>query len=345
MKKILCLVFVYSLSLFSKPTPILETDDVIWSFDFISKNEIIYTERDGKLKIFNLLTKKTITLNIPEIKVTGQGGLLDVHFEEIKNKNYIYITFSEKHSGSLTTSLARGEYSRGEKVAWNIIFRAKVKGNSSRHFGSRLVFVDDFIFMTVGDRGKRKYAQDLSTHQGKILRLKLDGSVPQDNPFISSKNSLPEIWSYGHRNPQGIAYDSKNKILYSCEFGPRGGDELNLIEKGKNYGWPIITYGKEYWGPRIGTHKKKGMEQPMAYWVPSISPSGIVYHAGNIYMANLSSEHLRKIEIKNKKVVKQTKMYEKLKTRIRHVRILENKKLYFSTDEGKIYKDDLLSNK
>ncbi len=340
MKILISLLLLSSLLALSKPISIIETGDIIWSFDFINDKEIIFTERDGKLKIINIATKKITNLNIPKIKVTGQGGLLDVHFKEINKKNFIYLTYSEKYLDNLTTSLARGEYKKNTKISWEVLFRAKVKGNTSRHFGSRLVFVDEHIFMTIGDRGKRKYAQDLTTHQGKILRLTLDGKAAVDNPFSGQKNALPEIWTYGHRNPQGIDYDQQNKRLYSCEFGPRGGDELNLIKKGKNYGWPIITYGKEYWGPRIGGTEQEGMEQPLAYWVPSISPSGMVYHKGDIYLANLSSEHIRKIKIKNNKVINQTKLFEKLDTRIRHVRI-KSDVLYFSTDEGNIYKEKL----
>ena len=200
--------------------------------------------------------------------------------------------------------------------------------------------------MTMGDRGERKAAQKLNVHNGKILRLNLDGTPPLDNPFVKTKGALPEIWSYGHRNPQGIDFDPISKQIYSCEFGPRGGDELNLIKKSKNYGWPVITYGKEYWGPSIGDTHKKGMEQPVSYWVPSISPSGMVFYTGdkipewknNLFLANLGSTHLRRLVLKENKVVMQEVLFDKMDKRIRQVRNGKDGYLYFSTDNGAIYK-------
>jgi len=327
--------------MFPKPISLFKTDDVIWSFDFINDSEFLITERSGKLIHFNKKTSKKTNLNVPKVSASGQGGLLDVHLKKINNTNYIYITFSQKHLGSLTTVLARAKFSGPKQLDWEVLFRAKVKSNSSVHFGSRIVFVDNHLFMTIGDRGKRKLAQDLSLHQGKILRLTLNGKAPKDNPFINIKNAQPEIWSYGHRNPQGIIYDNQSKTLYSTEFGPRGGDELNIIKKGKNYGWPLISYGSEYWGPKIGKIKMDGMEQPITYWVPSISPSGLAFYNNSLYIANLSSEHIRKVNIKNKVVTGQSKLFESLEQRIRHVKISKDKKLYFSTDEGHLYRAEL----
>lgn len=194
------------------------------------------------------------------------------------------------------------------------------------------------VYVTIGDRAKRKYAQDLTNHHGKVLRLTLDGKIPKDSPF---KNS--EIFSYGHRNPQGIVRDSRGRIFVS-EFGPRGGDEINIIEAGKNYGWPIITYGREYYGPKIGATHKKAMEQPITYWVPSISPSGITIYTGdkilkwkeNLFIACLSGKHLRRLVLKGKKVIKQEVLFENFKRRIRHVRTGLDGYLYFSTDRGEL---------
>ena len=325
---------------------VFESKKVIWSFHFTSQNEMILTEKNSNLVLFDLPKKKKINLQSPEYTSIGQGGLLDVHFRKIKNTNFIYLTFSERFENTITTSLARGVLKNQKIFNMKTLFRAKVKGTSGLHFGSRLAFNENYIFMTIGDRGQRDLAQDLSFHNGKILRLHLDGTSPTDNPFFHLKHALPEIWSYGHRNPQGIDFDPLTGELFSAEFGPRGGDELNVIEKGKNYGWPITTYGREYYGPKIGATHKEGMEQPITYWSPSISPSGIVFYHGNqiqewsnnLFLANLGSQHIRRLVIQNRKVVHQESLFENMKERFRHVQNGPDGFLYASTDSGKIFK-------
>ena len=215
------------------------------------------------------------------------------------------------------------------------------------HFGSRLEFDDKgYLFVSLGERNVRERSQQLSFHNGKIIRLKDDGSIPHDNPFSRDTNAKPEIWSYGHRNPQGLVRDPKTGDLWSTEMGPRGGDELNLIKAGANYGWPVITYGREYYGPKIGegTHKD-GMEQPIAYWVPSISPSGMtIYHGevfpkwkGNIFLGNLSGAHLRRLVLNDqKKVIHQEELLKSQNYRIRNVRSGPDGYRYISTDSGLI---------
>ena len=307
MKKIF-IILIGLLSLQSYTTPkvvaVVSEKDVVWSFSFISENEIIYTLKEqGKAYLYNFLTKKKLILNTPKIYATGQGGLLDIHYNEEKGKKYIYYTFSERKEEKAITSLAKGELVNNKIVSLKTIFQAKLKTGRGVHFGSRLVFDKNHIFMTIGDRGERELAQNVSFHNGKILRLNFDGTAATNNPFVSNKKALPEIWSLGHRNPQGITKGFNSNKLYSVEFGPRGGDELNLIKKGVNYGWPIITYGKEYWGPSIGQKSKKGLEQPIKYWVPSISPSGMDFYrgkklskwTGSLFIANLSSKHLRRL--------------------------------------------------
>ena len=325
---------------------IFKTNDVVWSFAFISKEELVITLRGGLLIHYNI--KKNIKKNMstPNVEVKGQGGLLDVHYRLVDNKKFIYMTYSERIKETVTTSLARAILKDKTLINLKTIFRSKIKSNTNRHFGSRIVFRENYIFMTVGERGERNHSQDLSLHNGKILRLTLDGKPAKGNPFENQIGALPEIWSYGHRNPQGIDIDPVSNQIFSCEFGPRGGDELNLIEKGRNYGWPIITYGKEYWGPKIGQTHKKGMVQPIAYWVPSISPSGMVFYLGdkikkwknNLFLANLSSTHLRRLILKNDQVIFQEELFKNLNERIRHVRNGPDGYLYFSTDSGKIIK-------
>lgn len=212
------------------------------------------------------------------------------------------------------------------------------------HFGSRIEFNDKGqIFISVGDRNSRDKAQQVSQHNGKILRMNDDGTIPQDNPFLKDGRAKPEVWSFGHRNPQGLVFDSTTGILWSAEMGPRGGDEINLIKPGLNYGWPVITYGREYYGPKIGEGTSKpGMEQPVVHWVPSISPSAItIYHGnafpkwkGNLFLGTLSGEHLRRIILDGQKVTGQEELLKDLKLRIRNVRPAVDGFLYFSTDNG-----------
>ncbi|PCJ48479.1 MAG: hypothetical protein COA74_08785 [Gammaproteobacteria bacterium] len=323
-----------------------ERSEVIWGFDFISKDELVISLRSGKLYYFNILTNEKIQLEVPDIYSSGQGGLLDVHFKTLQGIDYIYFTFSLKVGKVVTTALARGEYKNKRLENLKTIFKANVKSDSSSHFGSRLVFTDNHLFMTIGDRGERKYAQDLSYHNGKILRLTFDGRAAKGNPFESKPDALYEIWSYGHRNPQGIDINPVNQKIYSAEFGPRGGDEVNIINKAKNYGWPIITYGREYWGFKIGSTHKKGMEQPLVYWTPSISPSGMAFYTGdkikewknNLFLAALGGSHLRRLVIKDDRIVSQTVLFKKLGERFRHVRTGLDGYLYVSTDSGKIIK-------
>lgn len=318
--------------------------EVIWGLTFIDKDHAIYTTRSGNLFRLNLKTGKGVKLNPPSnIYSYGQGGLLDAKVFKIKEKDFLYVTFSTSNKGTKTTALARTalDGKDNKKLSWEILFKAKVISDTTRHFGSRLAYDGRYLYMTIGDRGKRHYAQDLKTHNGKILRLLPSGLAAPGNPF--AKQGLAEIWSYGHRNPQGISWDGSK--LYSCEFGPRGGDELNLIERGKNYGWPVITYGREYYGPKIGVTSKEGMEQPLTYWVPSISPSGLkIYRGeryknwkGSLFLANLSSRHLRRVVLKEKKVVKEEKLFADLEERVRHVESSPEDYLFFTTDSGKIY--------
>lgn len=330
----------------AKAEVVAQFDGVLWGFDFLNEFEIIVTLRNGELFHYNLKTKKKKSLTAPKVQSQGQGGLLDVLIVNEKDKVYVYLTFSENYKDGITTSLARGEYVGGNIKTLKTIFRSKVTGGSAKHFGSRLLLKDNNLFMTIGDRGKRDFAQDLSQHNGSILKLTLEGKPALDNPYLKVKSALPEIWSYGHRNPQGIDLDPVTNKIYSIEFGPRGGDELNLISKKTNYGWPIITYGKEYWGPTIGPTHKKGMEQPVKEWTPSISPSGLAFYTGdkikkwknNLFIACLGGRHLRRVVLKEGRITKEEKLFEGLQERVRQIKNGKDGALYFSTDGGKIYK-------
>ena len=326
---------------------IYEGDGVVWGFDFVDSSTMLVSHREGELYLYDLKTKKKAKLNAPKVYSKGQGGLLDVVYKKIQDKDYVYITYSDPvKEGKAVTALARGELKDGALADLKTIFRSNADGDGSIHFGSRLVFDDESVFMTVGERGMRDLAQSLKRHNGSVLRLTLEGKPHPENSYFGKEEGLDEIYSYGHRNPQGIDIDPVSKRLYSVEMGPRGGDELNLIEKGKNYGWPEITYGAEYYGPKIGQYKKAGMEQPVTYWVPSISPSGMVFYTGDkikgwknhLFLACLSGNQIRKIQLKDNKVVSQTALFEDLGERFRHVRNGPDGYLYFSTDSGKIFR-------
>lgn len=310
--------------------------DVVWGFDFLtdSADEIIFTERGGKLQICDAKKKSISTIaGAPAVAADGQGGLLDVLVHP-KTKN-IYLTFSEKVEDRATTSLFRAELTKDKKKLQNgsVIFRSSAVETTDMHFGSRVVpDGNDHLFMSIGERNKRDKAQDKKLHHGKILRLTLDGQA--------------EIWSMGHRNPQGLTFDRSGQ-LYNAEMGPRGGDEVNVIKKGLNYGWPIITYGREYYGPTIGQKEKAGLEQPLLKWVPSISPSGLAFYTAdkikvfkdNLFLATLSGQHIHRVVFdKNMKVAKEEELFADLGERFRQVKQGPDGVLYFSTDSGKIYK-------
>lgn len=326
-----------------KTTEIYKASDIIWGMTFVDNTNVILSLRGGEILLLDIVTKKTRKLKAPKVVEKGQGGLLDVKLKKIADKTYLYYTFSDFVKETLVTKLGRAQFVNEDLVDHEILFQAKQVSSNTRHFGSRLLFKDDLIFMTVGDRDNREFAQNLEYHSGKILRLTLEGKPASGNPFLNQSKVLPEIWSYGHRNPQGITLDLRDGSIYSSEFGPRGGDEVNIIEASKNYGWPVITYGLEYWGPKIGETHKEGMEQPLVYWTPSISPSGMVFYnadkfpkwRGSLFVANLSSRHLRRLEIQNKKVIKQEVLLSDLKERIRHVEVAPDGQLYVSTDSGK----------
>lgn len=333
------IILLYSFITFaapSKPEVLVSHQDVIWGFDFLKDGRIIFTERGGKLFVYNPKTKKEVAITgIPKVYTAGQAGLLDVRVHP--TNGYVYLTYSEPVGDKSTTAMGRGKLN-GTNLEFTKLFSAYEPNDNDIHYGSRIEFDGKgHMFITVGDRDNREQAQDLKYHQGKILRFNEDGTVPKDNPFVSNKNAKPEIWSMGHRNPQGLVMHPETKELWEAEMGPRGGDEVNLIKPGANYGWPVVTFGREYYGPKIGEGtSKSGMENPVVHWVPSISPSAMTFWKNDIYLANLSDEHIRRLELKDKKVVKQEEIFKNLEWRFRNVRPGPDGQLYFSTDEGKI---------
>lgn len=290
----------------------------------------------------------------PPIEVVGQGGLLDVAFDPAYATNHmIYWTYSEKQGSGNCMSVAKGKLNEAAGKVENtaIIFRALPALNSSLHFGSRLLFdKSGHLFVSTGERSNmdgRMQAQKLESGLGKIFRITTDGKPAPGNPFINTKGAVPQIYSYGHRNPQGLDIHPATGDLWDAEFGPRGGDEINLVRAGKDYGWPTITYGIEYAGNKVGDaiQQKAGMEQPVYYWDPVVSPSGICFYKGNsipewnnnLFVACLSGLHVARIIIKNNKVVGEERLLADKNERFRDI-TYANGMLYTITDNGNVYR-------
>lgn len=323
---------------------------VPWAMAFINESQIIITERKGSLKLLDLSDGKTRSIKgVPAVFSKGQGGLLDVALSpSYKKGGWIYFTYSKPTSDNGVTAFARATLNGTSLGDWNDLLVTNSFSDTTRHFGSRIAFDHSgHVFFSVGDRGVRPNGQDLSTHAGSVIRLNLDGSIPKDNPFIEHKNGLPEIWSYGHRNPQGLSYDLKNERLWLIEHGPRGGDELNLVEAGKNYGWPVISYGKEYWGPlSVGeATAKEGMEQPVKYYDPSIAPGSLLLYTGeafprwqgDLFAGALKLRHLNQIKLNSAgEAVEEERLLASLNERIRSLVQSPEGYIYLSTDSGKI---------
>jgi len=333
-----------------KTETVANVSGVPWGLAQLDENTLIYTLRGGQVGLLNTGDGKTQTLQgLPKIAVQGQGGLLDVAVRpEYAPGDWIYFTYSKMHDGSPETTLARAILKDTKLTDWQDLLITKVGSDSGNHFGSRIAFDDSgHVYFGVGDRGERDNSQSLKNHAGTIMRLNIDGSIPKDNPFLDNKNALPEIYSYGHRNPQGLMFDAKTKRLWEVEHGPRGGDEINLIAEGKNYGWPVISYGKEYWAPLAvgeGT-KKAGMEQPVKQYTPSIAPGSLIIYQGkafpqwqgNIFVSALKLRHINRIELNESgQAIAETRLLKSTNERIRDLLETSEGYIYFSTDSGKI---------
>jgi len=320
-----------------------------WGMTFVGRQRLLVTERSGRLRLVDLQNRSvTLLPGLPEIVAEGQGGLLDVAIgPDFERDGWIYFTYSKPHRGEAATTLARARVEDLRLVDWQDLLVTDSATSHRRHFGSRIAFdMQGHLFFGVGDRGERDEAQNLGNHIGSIIRLNLDGSVPADNPFLRDANVRDEIWSYGHRNPQGMAWDAANKRLWSIEHGPRGGDEINLILPGRNYGWPVISHGKEYWGPiSVGEGKSKpGMEDPYKVYIPSIAPGSLMFYngkafpewRGNLFAGALKLRHLNRITLQSTRVIGEERILEDLEERIRNVIEGPEGWIYYSTDNGRL---------
>jgi glucose/arabinose dehydrogenase len=295
-----------------------------WGIAFLPDGRMLVTELNGQIRIIKdgKLLDETVS-NVPAVAAAGQGGLLDIKLHpDYANNGWIYLTYSKPGEGGAATTLTRTKLEGNALVNTEELFTAQPFANTEHHFGSRVVFDGNgYLFLSSGERGTKENSQNLGNHLGKIIRLHEDGKVPADNPFVNTPNAKPEIWSYGHRNPQGLFYDRETSTLWEVEHGPKGGDELNKVEKGKNYGWPVITYGIDYSGEPISDiTEKEGMEQPIWYWKPSIGTSDkYPSWKGNALVGGLALTHIARVELKDGKYVS----YEKVLDGIGRVRAIE----------------------
>jgi aldose sugar dehydrogenase len=320
-----------------------------WGLAFLPDGRMLVTERPGRLRIVSPDGALSAPVaGVPKVDARGQGGLLDVAVDpEFATNRLVYLSYSEPGEGGNSTAVARGQLEGNAFTNVQVIFSQLPKINSAAHFGSRLVFArDGRLFITLGDRfGQRDEAQNLANHIGKVVRIERDGRVPTDNPFVGRNDARPEIWSYGHRNVQGAALHPQTGELWTHEHGPQGGDELNLTQAGRNYGWPVATYGREYGtGFKIGEGtSKSGMEDPLRHWLPrSVAPSGMVFYTGerypqwkgNLFIGTLREQALIRLELDGTRVVREERLLTNLRERIRDVRQGPDGWLYVLTDNN-----------
>lgn len=330
--------------------PVAQGLGIPWGMAFLSPTRLMVTEREGRIRLLDVKTGESTSLQgAPAVLAQGQGGLLDVAVPpDFGAGDWIYFTFVRDQGGEGVTVLARARLEGQRLVDWQDLLVTRSATDTGYHFGSRIAFDDQgHVFFTVGDRGVRPNSQDLTNHAGTVMRLTRDGDVPPDNPFVDRPDALPEIWSYGHRNAQGMVYDDTTGRLWLIEHGPRGGDEINRVLPGRNYGWPVVSHGKEYWGPvAVGEGTEKaGMEQPVKVYIPSIAPGSLILYSGkafpawqgNLFAGALKLRHINRIVLDDRgQAVAEERLLEDLGERVRALAESPEGWIYFSTDSGKI---------
>jgi glucose/arabinose dehydrogenase len=325
-----------------------------WSLAFLPNGDMLVTERPGRLRIIRdgQLDPAPVP-GVPKVSVGGQGGLLDVALHpRFAENRLLFLSYAGAGEGGRGTEVARAHLVKGRLEALETILVVQPKSSGGRHFGSRLLFGrDGYLYVTLGERGSADRAQDLGDLAGSVLRITERGEAAPGNPFVGRPDARAEIYTYGNRNPQGLTLHPETGRIWEVEHGPKGGDEVNILAPGANYGWPVITYGRSYAGFKIGEGSAKpGMEQPVKYWVPSISPSGLAFYTGedfpdwrgNLFVGALSGEALVRLEFDGEEVVGEERLLEELEERIRDVRQGPDGRLYLLTDaaDGRLLRLD-----
>lgn len=322
----------------------------IWALAALPNGDLLATIKSGEMKIFRVKDKSWIEVKgVPKTAEHGQGGLMEVVLApDFSKSQRIYFSYAKEiRKGQYTTAFAHAELVNNELKNVKEFFVASGSSSLGQHFGGRMV-VDssDSIWVSVGERGERENSQKLDNHLGKVLRIGADGKAHPDNPFIKDKKGLPEIWSYGHRNIQGLARHPETKELWSHEHGPKGGDEINIIERGANYGWPKATFGREYSGPKIGKERVEGMKDPLVQWTPSIAPSGMVIYSGSLFPAwkshvfsgALAYAHLNVMEFAKEEKIDEQRLFGEDSQRVREVEEGPGGEIWYSTDQGNLFR-------
>lgn len=327
-----------------------------WGITSLPDGRLLITEKGGTMRIATQQGQLSDPITgLPEVNSKGQGGLLGLRVDpDFASNRMVYWVFSEQRPGGTLTSVAKGKLSADEKKieGATVIYRATPEYDGTLHYGGRiLIDKDNNLIVSTGERSDlatRPQAQDLKSGLGKIVRITKDGKPAAGNPFAGDANARPELYSYGHRNVQGLAFHPVSGDLWETEFGPRGGDELNRVEPGKNYGWPTITYGLEYSGKKIGDsiQQKAGLEQPVYYWDPVLSPSGMTFYTGtdipewqnSLFVSGLSSTHIARLVIQDNKVVGEERILPNEGQRFRDITQGKDGALYAVTDQGRLYR-------
>jgi len=315
------------------PEFLVDRNDVIWGFDFLPDGRILFTERSGRLFLLSPESQEIIQVEgAPSVRAIGEGGLMDLKLHpNFATNSRVYICYTPTNGRAV--ALGRGTLEEEGLTNVEQIFQTQDANSASIHFGCRIEFQNsDRLFLSVGDQNNPSQAQSLNSHLGKILRLNAEGDAPADNPF-SGTDALPEIWSLGHRNPQGLAVRPGTDQLFSSEHGPTGGDELNIILPGENYGWPLVTAGEP--AGELGESSEEFVD-PILTWTPAIAPSGMTFYQGDLFIATLRGRHIRRISLSGDVVSSQGELVEEGEPRFRNVSVGPDGFLYFSTDDGKI---------
>ncbi len=348
MRLLLCLVLFFPLPIGAQAprvVKLVEGLDQPWSLAFLPDGRMLVTERPGRLNLIGRDFKRSNVEGVPRVYASGQGGLLEVALHpRFAENGFIYLSYAGPGDGGASTELARARLEGERLVELRVLFVEEPKTTGGLHFGGRIVFDRaGFLYLTLGERGQMQRAQVPGNHHGSVIRLRDDGTVPPDNPYVGKPLWRPEKYDLGHRNMQGAALHPQTGELWTHEHGPQGGDEINIIRPGTNYGWPVITYGVNYGtGTKIGegTHKE-GMAQPLYYWVPSIAPSGMAFYTGdrfpgwkgNLFVGALRDQMLVRLVLEGEKVVKEERLLKDVLGRIRDVRNGPDGYLYLLTDE------------